>query len=58
MLGYSYGTKIVAQYAEYYPSHLRAGVLDGVVDTSEDLFTIWANQQTGAQIAFYQFMSN
>lgn len=58
MLGYSYGTKIVAQYAEHYPSHLRAGVLDGVVDTSEDLFTIWANQQTGAQIAFYRFMSN
>lgn len=40
MVGYSYGTKLVAKYAEHYPTHLRAGVADGVVDTSESLFTI------------------
>lgn len=58
MLSYSYGTKIVAQYAEHYPTHLKAGVLDGVVDTSEDLFAIWSNQQAGAQLAFNRFMSS
>lgn len=40
MVGYSYGTKLVAKYAEHYLTHLRAGVADGVVDTSESLFTI------------------
>lgn len=58
MLGYSYGTKLVAKYAEHYPSHLRAGVLDGVVDTSEELFTILHHQYKGAQVAFEAFMKN
>lgn len=40
MVGYSYGTKLVTKYAEHYLTHLRAGVADGVVDTSESLFTI------------------
>jgi pimeloyl-ACP methyl ester carboxylesterase len=31
-LGFSYGTLIGALYADRYPSHLRAMVLDGVVD--------------------------
>ena len=31
-LGFSYGTLIGAMYAEQYPTHLRAMVLDGVVD--------------------------
>lgn len=56
MLGYSYGTKLVAKYAERYPYALRAGVLDGVVDTSEDLFTILNNQYKYAQIAFDEFI--
>ncbi|MDO4442137.1 MAG: alpha/beta fold hydrolase [Moraxella sp.] len=56
MVGYSYGTKLVAKYAEHYPSHLRAGVADGVVDTAEDLPTILANQNKHAQIAFERFM--
>lgn len=52
MVGYSYGTKLVAKYAEHYPKQLRAGVADGVVDTSETLFTILKNQYKGSQIAF------
>lgn len=56
MVGYSYGTKLVAKYAERYPAHLRAGVADGVVDTSEDLFTILTNQYKGAQVVFDKFV--
>ncbi|UYZ70435.1 alpha/beta hydrolase [Moraxella bovis] len=58
MVGYSYGTKLVAKYAEHYPTHLRAGVADGVVDTSESLFTILKNQYKGSQIAFDAFIKS
>ena len=58
MLSYSYGTKLVAKYAEHYPKYLRAGVLDGVVDTSEDLITILINQNKGLQMAFDGFMKH
>lgn len=58
MLGYSYGTKIVANYAERHPTHLRAGVLDGVVNTDETQFEIWFNQQAQAQEIFNLFMTN
>jgi len=33
-LGFSYGTQIGQEYAEMFPEHLRAMVLDGVVDPS------------------------
>lgn len=55
MVGYSYGTKLVTKYAEHYPTHLRAGVADGVVDTSEGLLSILTNQYKGAQFAFEEF---
>jgi len=35
-LGYSYGSYIGAKYAEAYPNHVRALVLDGAVDPSLD----------------------
>lgn len=35
--GYSYGTYLGATYAQLFPTHLRAAVLDGVVDPSLDL---------------------
>ncbi|WP_455132671.1 alpha/beta fold hydrolase [Microbacterium aurum] len=35
-LGYSYGTKIGSLYAERYPDRVRALVLDGAVDSSQD----------------------
>lgn len=58
MVGYSYGTKLVAKYAEHYLTHLRAGVADGVVDTSESLFTILKNQYEGSQITFDAFIKS
>ncbi|MCB0947993.1 MAG: alpha/beta fold hydrolase, partial [Mycobacterium sp.] len=35
-LGYSYGTRIGASYAETYPEHVRAMILDGAVDPNAD----------------------
>jgi pimeloyl-ACP methyl ester carboxylesterase len=35
-LGYSYGTTLGSTYAELFPSHIRALVLDGVVDPDSD----------------------
>ena len=35
--GYSYGTAIGLAYAERYPTHVRAMVLDGVVQPDQDL---------------------
>lgn len=58
MLGYSYGTKIIANYAQHYPKHLRAGVLDGVVNTDETYFEILINQQKQAQEIFGLFMQS
>lgn len=34
-LGYSYGTAIGQEYADLFPTHIRAMVLDGVVDVAE-----------------------
>ncbi len=36
-LGYSYGTYIGERYAALFPTHVRAVVLDGVVDPNQDL---------------------
>ncbi|MDO5651700.1 MAG: alpha/beta fold hydrolase [Moraxella sp.] len=47
LVGWSYGTKVVARYAEQYPSHLSAGVLDGVVDSTEDMFAVNQGQALG-----------
>ena len=35
-IGHSYGTLLGATYAELYPTHVRAMVLDGAVDPAED----------------------
>lgn len=47
-VGSSYGTYIGQLYAEAYPDHVRAMVLDGVVDPALDL----ADLSTGQAIAF------
>jgi pimeloyl-ACP methyl ester carboxylesterase len=36
-LGFSYGTHIGLQYAEFFGEHIRAMTLDGVVDPTQDL---------------------
>ena len=35
-IGHSYGTLLGATYAELYPTHVRAMVLDGAIDPAED----------------------
>jgi pimeloyl-ACP methyl ester carboxylesterase len=47
-LGFSYGTAIGAAYAERYPERVRAMVLDGVVDPTQDLEQLL----TGQAVAF------
>lgn len=56
-VGFSYGTKIGALYAEHYPEHIRAMVLDGVMPPSippeEDIQT----QDAGFESAMSAFLS-
>jgi len=51
-LGYSYGTKIGALYAEKFPDRVRAMVLDGAVDASVDPVEEALRQAAGFQRAF------
>lgn len=55
LIGYSYGTKLLTTYAEQHGQHIRAGVLDGVVDTTETWFPMLANQKRGFQRSFNRF---
>ncbi len=55
LIGYSYGTKVLARYVEAYPNSVRAAVLDGVVDVTEDYFTALAGQEKGFQATFERF---
>lgn len=56
LIGYSYGTKIAAQYALRFPEHVRAIILDGVVDIFENSFSMRLHQQKGFQQAFAAFV--
>jgi pimeloyl-ACP methyl ester carboxylesterase len=47
-LGFSYGTAIGLRYAELFPERVRAVVLDGVVDPTQDLEELL----TGQAVAF------
>ena len=58
LIGYSYGTKIAALYAEKFPDQLRAGVLDGVVNLNETELQIAINQVTSVQTTFERFVSS
>lgn len=51
-IGYSYGTFLGSQYAEAFPHKIRALVLDGVVDPTEDSAESAINQGAGFQQAF------
>jgi pimeloyl-ACP methyl ester carboxylesterase len=48
-LGMSYGTLVGATYADLFPTHLRALVLDGVIDPSLPSFELWMAQAAGFQ---------
>ncbi|MFI6044405.1 alpha/beta hydrolase [Nocardia sp. NPDC051321] len=51
-LGYSYGTKIGSAYAEKFPDHVRALVLDGAVDSAQDPVQESLRQAAGFQKVF------
>jgi pimeloyl-ACP methyl ester carboxylesterase len=54
-LGYSYGTLLGTTYAEQFPSNVRAMILDGAVDPTEDPVAQLVGQGKGFQGAFDQF---
>lgn len=54
-LGYSYGTSIGAEFAEQFPSEVRALVLDGVVDPALGPVESRTTQARGFQRAFDNF---
>ncbi|MGV0786063.1 alpha/beta hydrolase [Mycolicibacterium sp. XJ2] len=51
-LGFSYGTRLGAAYAERYPERVRAMVLDGAVDPLADPIEGRIRQMVGFQTAF------
>ena len=57
-LGYSYGTLIGANYAEAYPQHVRAMVLDGAVDPSVDPTEASVRQAEAFQKAFNDYAAD
>ncbi len=57
-LGFSYGTRIGAEYAETFPGNVRAMVLDGAVDPEQDPVEETVLQAAGFQQAFDDFAAN
>jgi pimeloyl-ACP methyl ester carboxylesterase len=57
-LGKSYGTYLGTWYAQLFPSHVRALVLDGAVDPREAAFGMNIVQAQGFQVALASFLSN
>lgn len=55
LVAYSYGTMVAQLYAGRYPRNVRAMVLDGVVDLSENASTTVVNQYRGFNLAFNRF---
>lgn len=57
-LGYSYGTRIGAAYAEAFPQNVRAMILDGAVDPNADPIEADLRQAKGFQDAFNDYAGN
>jgi pimeloyl-ACP methyl ester carboxylesterase len=57
-LGYSYGTRIGAAYAEAYPDKVRAMVLDGAVDPNADPIEADIRQAAAFQQAFNDYATD
>jgi pimeloyl-ACP methyl ester carboxylesterase len=55
-VGYSYGTRIGTEYAETFPQNVRALVLDGAVDPTQDQLQSLVAQAAGFQKAFDEFI--
>lgn len=54
-IGYSYGTRLGATYAELFPQNVRALVLDAAVIPNSDLNTLEKAQAAGFDLAFENF---
>jgi pimeloyl-ACP methyl ester carboxylesterase len=54
-VGYSYGTQIGSEFAEQFPTEVRALVLDGAIDPSLDPVASRLTQSHGFQRAFDNF---
>lgn len=54
-LGYSYGTYIGAAYAQAFPTHIRAMVLDGAINPDLDGAALISEQADGFETAFNAF---
>ena len=57
-LGYSYGTRIGALYAEAYPDKVRAMILDGAVDPNADQIEEEVRQAAAFQQAFDDYAAD
>ena len=57
-VGYSYGTRIGAAYAEAYPDKVRAMILDGAVDPNADPIQADIDQAEAFQQAFNDFAAD
>jgi pimeloyl-ACP methyl ester carboxylesterase len=55
-IGFSYGTKIGALYADAYPLNVRAMVLDGVYPTSLSLLDLTLEQTAGFERSLQAFL--
>ncbi|ODU03872.1 MAG: hydrolase [Pseudonocardia sp. SCN 72-86] len=57
-LGYSYGTRIGATYAELFPGNVRAMVLDGAIDPTQSASDGAVAQMEGFQKAFEAYAAD
>ena len=57
-LGYSYGTRIGAGYAEAYPQNVRAMILDGAIDPNADPVEADIRQAAAFQTAFNDYAAD
>ncbi len=57
-LGKSYGTYLGTWYAQLFPSHVRALVLDGAVDPDESGFGLNQVQAQGFEVALHAFTAD
>jgi pimeloyl-ACP methyl ester carboxylesterase len=57
-LGKSYGTYLGTWYAQLFPTHVRALVLDGAVDPTESALNMNVVQAQGFQVALASFIDN
>lgn len=57
-LGYSYGTRIGAGYAEAFPEHVRAMILDGAIDPNADPIEADVRQAAAFQQAFDDYAAD